>query len=325
MQEVCCRKCGTVLRPNAKFCDACGTIVIQQSAEPAHGVEWYYQQYNPVNMKPKTSRSFSATLKAMLLCLEIFAASLLLVGLFDLRQAFSKGELNEVLEPILSQAQMMQLTTDDPFSDPAEAPVTENALGNALGTDLLPEDMQNVLEGLLGQVDISGISSSEIQQMMGESSGLIADIAGEALGGGDMNDVMGKIGTSGLKSLLDFSKEKVALIVSYTLKLIQSNGVFLILGVLTFLPMIRLAKHNKWNMLQTGTDLGVTLTVEGALMMLSAGCYHFRPNLWKNMFGEAYRLAPLIGTALTKGLILSAAIMVLGVILVLVRICLKRK
>ena len=327
MPDGVCPHCGAILRPDATYCGWCGNAVTaQQNTESASGESWYYNQNYDTPKKTKTSRDFDGTMKAMSVCLRILLISLIAVLLFDMRQAFVKGDLSEALNPILSDTQQLQLIMSDSFPNRAAESAAEELFEDSLIMEYLPENVQDIMMELFKEVDLSGFSMNDFQQIAGEGSDTLLDIAGEEKDDTDLEQMLDQLeGTTSRNSGFNLSNSILSTVVYYCLKLSQSYGVFAVLGVLTLLPLLRLMARNKWDMIWTCGDLGATLMVEGGLMLLAAVSYMHLPDLWEKIFGRASQVVPLIGVVLTSGMILSAAIFVLGIIFVLIKLCFHRK
>ena len=90
-------------------------------------------------------------------------------------------------------------------------------------------------------------------------------------------------------------------------------------GVLALLFVLWLAANNKWNMLRTFGDTGITWTVLGSLLCLPGLATLIVPNIWSDLLKGIPFVDSLIGTVSLNGLIPAAILLGVGILLIVVK------
>lgn len=359
MQTRFCHKCGSALKPGAKFCGTCGNPIAQQPAPtPAPAPAPVPAKKQPREKRPSAARQTSGSrgigksILAVILCVLIFFFSVVSLGLFNLRLALTGGCVSETLRSTLSYSRLEKMPADTLFTDAASGEsvldwaveAIEDAYANddnpiAIHPDSIEEFLEDstLLDFLCDEVDIylvdlitktglSGITSSELRQLLEENIDLISDLSGQQMGAENVDYIVAQIENTGL---LDYTaasalKENTPA-VYHALNIGLSYWVIGLFALLALLFTLLLAKCNNWNVPRTCGDAGVILTIHGGILVLFTVFSMVLPDLWGAMFGSAYLVSILTGAILANSLICSAVVLGLGVALILVKCFCKKK
>ena len=360
MQPRFCRKCGAALKSGAKFCGTCGAPVQLPAPAPAPAPEQKPVVLKdpppitpaPVDKKSRGLRGLGRTILAVFLCIFIFVFSAITVGLFDIRQAVTAESIAETLDSLLSYSRLESMPAAILFADaPDDQTVIDWAVEMIEGAyednhnpieispenveafleestflDFLADELEDYLLDLARKTEASGITSDDVQQLLEENIDLINELTGEQMGGENIEYILQQLEDADLLEYTTVSAmQETSPAAYYSMRICLSYWVIGLFALLTLLLILALAKCNKWNVPMTCGDTGITLTVQGGILVLSTVFSMFLPDLWESIFRSAYLASVLIGLVLENSLICSAVVLVLGVSLILVKAFCRKK
>lgn len=288
-------------------------------------------------------RGAGRTILATLLCILIFLWSFAALVIFDVRQATTGDQLTQNLQDAVDDMDLEKLSAGDMIAD-AEDPdipfvqwtlqqITDNYDGTVVASE---RDIEEFLEratfsSFLTQKasayvndvytgsETSGVTSEELLQLLNENAPLVEEIFGHPLYAQDIEHFVQKVEDMGiLENLSAKALEEDYTPVYYGVQIGISYWVVGFFGILAILFTLLLAKTNKWNLLRTSGDIGITLTVMGSLLVLAALFARILPNTWNSLFGSISIIGSLSGAALYGGILPALIITSVGMLLILI-------
>lgn len=305
----------------------------------------------PVKAKkePYPRRGAGRTVLAILLCFFIFLWSFAAIVIFNVRSATSGDKLTENLESVIEDANLVEMPAasliegvEDPDITLVEWAIQEIS-DNYDGTvEASKKDIEKFLEEstfsdfIMGKLELyvndiyTGsnefeITTDEIQDLLEENADLVEEVFDAPLLEEDIENFVAELEDREILEDLDVQTLKEEMKpVYYGVQIGLSYWVIGFFGVLALLFVILLALTNKWNMLRTCGDAGITWTVLGGLLCLPALLTMIVPDIWSDLFGGIPFVASLVSTVLANGLIPSLILLAVGVVLIVVKIVGKK-
>ena len=146
------------------------------------------------------------------------------------------------------------------------------------------------------------------------------DVFGTPLSRKQINSFIAELEDREILENLEVStlKEEMAP-VYYGVQIGLSYWVIGFFGVLALLFVLWLAGNNKWNMLRTCGDAGITWTVLGSLLCLPGLATLVVPNIWSDLLKDIPFVDSLISTVSINGLIPAAILLGVGILLIVIK------
>lgn len=288
------------------------------------------------------ARGVGRTILAVLLCFFIFLWSFAALAIFDVRYATSGGQLQENMNEAVESVDLTKVAASSVVSgveDPDQslmdwaAQKVEEAYSGAVeitGEDMaeflkdstvlpfLTEKLSATVNDVYNGTAISDVSREELENLMRENAELIEKATGKPLTEGEIDNLANQMEEVGITKILSASGFKAkAGVAYYGLRL--SWWVIGFFGVLTLLFILFLAQTNKWNMLRTFGDVGITWAVLSCIMILAALFAKLLPSVWSSIFPIA-AIGSIGGSVLFSGLIPALILLGVSVLLILIKI-----
>lgn len=342
MEPLYCTNCGAALLEGSCFCSQCGTAVTAPEAPPAQEPETEPQppmDASPVpapKRAPGAPRGIPRTLLAILLCVVMFLLSFPAYVVTGARQATSQESLQRLLEDALDRLDELTVRGNDTVMDL----ILDFAKDNRM--DMTEEDIEDLLEdttfapflcerlsGLVTDIrqntKTSAISRDDFQELMEENADDIDRILNIRMAEKDILETVDAIDDSGM---LDYSNarelRKLMPAVSYGVQYGLSAGGIAVLWILVLVCLVLLALVNRWDLLRTAFDAGVTLTVFGGLTLVLTA---LSPIL-TGMAAQAIPAGGVISLVLTHlmkhWLVISLMMLAVGILLLVIRAVVRR-
>lgn len=313
--------------------------------EPVTAVE------EPVKPKkdPYPRRGAGRTILAILICFFIFLWSFTAIMVYNVRSATSGEQLTQNLESVLKNTDLVSLPASQLIPDVEDEDVTivewviqeisDNYEGEVVASE---KDIEKFLEkstfsdfiiekiGLYmndlytGSSDFE-ISTDEIEELLEDNADLMEDLFDTPLSDEHIENFVAELEDREILENLEVStlKEEIAP-VYYGVQIGLSYWVIGFFGLLALLCILWLSANNKWNMLRTCGDTGITWTVLGALLCLPGLVTLIVPDLWSDLLGEIPFVDSLISSVLTNTLLPAAILLGVGILLIVVKVVGKK-
>ena len=313
--------------------------------EPVAAVE------EPVKPKkdPYPRRGAGRTILAILICFFIFLWSFTAIMVYNVRSATSGEQLTQNLESVLKNTDLVSLPASQLIPDVEDEDVTivewviqeisDNYEGEVVASE---KDIEKFLEkstfsdfiiekiGLYmndlytGSSDFE-ISTDEIEELLEDNADLMEDLFDTPLSDEHIENFVAELEDREILENLEVStlKEEIAP-VYYGVQIGLSYWVIGFFGLLALLCILWLSANNKWNMLRTCGDTGITWTVLGALLCLPGLVTLIVPDLWSDLLGEIPFVDSLISSVLTNTLLPAAILLGVGILLIVVKVVGKK-
>ena len=313
--------------------------------EPVAAVE------EPVKPKkdPYPRRGAGRTILAILICFFIFLWSFTAIMVYNVRSATSGEQLTQNLESVLNNTDLVSLPASQLIPDVEDEDVTivewviqeisDNYEGEVVASE---KDIEKFLEkstfsdfiiekiGLYmndlytGSSDFE-ISTDEIEELLEDNADLMEDLFDTPLSDEHIENFVAELEDREILENLEVStlKEEIAP-VYYGVQIGLSYWVIGFFGLLALLCILWLSANNKWNMLRTCGDTGITWTVLGALLCLPGLVTLIVPDLWSDLLGNISFVDSLISSVLTNTLLPAAILLGVGILLIVVKVVGKK-
>ena len=126
---------------------------------------------------------------------------------------------------------------------------------------------------------------------------------------------------SGVLTGLQISAIKAEMPIAYTCIYFAASYWFIgILGGFLLITILLLMQCNRWKMLRTSNDVGITLAVSSGILLLGSLFAMLLPDLWQSLFGSLYTIGALSGSLLVSSLIPNLCVFGFGIVLILVAV-----
>ena len=319
----------------------------QMPAEPVEAcvqVETKPAETKKKKKDPYPRRGVGRTILAVLLCVLIFLWSLGALAIYDVRH-FTEGKqfqtnLNGVLENLdltITPASTVVAGSVDPEQSLAEWAAEKVAEAYDGTVEITEEEMVHFLEEstvlpfftekLTAAVnDIhkgtasSDITRKELEDLMWENTELIEQTTGQPLTETEVAKLADQVEYLGATKFLSAENmRKTASPVYYGMKILLSYWVIGFFGGMALLFVLLLAQNNKWKMLRTCGDVGITWTVLSCIMILTALFTKLLPDVWNGIF-QIEAIGSLSSAVLYSGLIPALILLGVSVLLILIKV-----
>ena len=298
----------------------------------------------PAKKDPYPRRGAGRTILAILLCLFIFLWSLTAMLLYNVRSATSGEQLGKNLESMLNDTDLVSLPAAQLIGDVEDPDITvvewviqeisanydgnvvasekdiEKFLEKSTFSDFVVAKLELYLNDIYTGSNNFEITADEIEGLLEENADLMEDIFDTPLSRNQIDSFIAELEDREVLETLEVStlKEEMAP-VYYGVQIGLSYWVIGFFGVLALLFVLWLAANNKWNMLRTCGDTGITWTVLGSLLCLPGLVTLIVPNIWSDLLGSIPFVDSLLSTILLNGLIPAAILLGVGILLIVVK------
>ena len=298
----------------------------------------------PAKKDPYPRRSAGRTILAILLCLFIFLWSLTAMLLYNVRSATSGEQLGKNLESVLEDTDLVNLPASQLIGNVEDSDVTivewviqeisanydgkvvasekdiEKFLEESTISDFVVAKLELYLNDVYSGSDNFEITVDEIEELLEDNADLMEDVFGTPLSRKQINSFIAELEDREILENLEVStlKEEMAP-VYYGVQIGLSYWVIGFFGVLALLFVLWLAGNNKWNMLRTCGDAGITWTVLGSLLCLPGLATLVVPNIWSDLLKGIPFVDSLISTVSINGLIPAAILLGVGILLIVIK------
>ena len=317
---------------------------------PAEPVEACVQvETKPAETKKKKKdryprRGVGRTILAVLLCVLIFLWSFGALMIYDVRQATEGEQLRANLTDIVENLDLIKTPAStvvagsvDPEQSLAEwaaekvaeayegtVEITEEAMVHFLEeSTVLPfftEKLTAAVNDIHKGTASSDITRKELEDLMWENTELIEQTTGQPLTEVEVGNLVDQVERLGVTKFLSAENmRKAASPVYYGMKILLSYWVIGFFGAMALIFVLLLAQNNKWNMLRTCGDAGITWTVLSGILILAALFAKLLPDVWNGIFPMAV-IGDVSGTVLYGGLFPALILLGAGVVLILIQI-----
>lgn len=330
----------------------------EPAAQPQQEVPVYVAPAAPIPMEevpaapkkdPYPRRGAGRTILAILLCFFIFLWSFTALTIYNVRSATSGEKLVENLNGVLESADLAELPASSLIEGVEDTEISliewavqemsanydgvveasqkdiEKFLEKSTFSDFITEKLGLYVTDLYAGSSEFEITADEIQDLLEENADLIEEVFDAPLLEEDIENFVAELEDREILESLEVStlKEEMAP-VYYGVQIGLSYWVIGFFGVLALLFVVLLALNNKWNMLRTCGDTGITWTILGCLLCLPALVTLIVPDIWSDLVGGIPLVDTLISTVLTNGLLPSAILLGVGIVLIVVKIVGKK-
>ena len=313
--------------------------------EPVAAVE------EPVKPKkdPYPRRGAGRTILAILICFFIFLWSFTAIMVYNVRSATSGEQLTQNLESVLKNTDLVSLPASQLIPDVEDEDVTivewviqeisdnyegevvasekdiEKFLEKSTFSDFIIEKIGLYMNDLYTGSNDFEISTDEIEELLEDNADLMEDLFDTPLSDEHIENFVAELEDREILENLEVStlKEEIAP-VYYGVQIGLSYWVIGFFGLLALLCILWLSANNKWNMLRTCGDTGITWTVLGALLCLPGLVTLIVPNLWSDLLGKIPFVDSLISSVLTNTLLPAAILLGVGILLIVVKVVGKK-
>lgn len=298
---------------------------------------------------PYPRRGAGRTILAILLCFFIFIWSFAAVLIYNVRSATSGDKLVQNLEGVLEDANLAELPAAQLIPDVEDEEITlvewaiqevsdnydgtveasqkdiEKFLEESTFSDFILEKLELYVNDLYTGSNEFEISTDEIQELLEDNADLVEEVFDTPLLEEDIEAFVSELEDREILEGLEVNTLKEELEpVYYGIQIGLSYWVIGFFAILALLFIILLALTNKWNMLRTCGDTGITWTVLGCLLCLPALVTMIVPDIWSNLVGGIPLVDSLISTVLTNGLLPSVILLAVGIVLIVVKVVGKK-
>lgn len=313
--------------------------------EPVAAVE------EPVKPKkdPYPRRGAGRTILAILICFFIFLWSFSAIMIYNVRSATSGEQLTQNLESVLKNTDLVSLPASQLIPDVEDEDVTivewviqeisdnyegevvasekdiEKFLEKSTFSDFIIEKIGLYMNDLYTGSNDFEISTDEIEELLEDNADLMEDLFDTPLSDEHIENFVAELEDREILENLEVStlKEEIAP-VYYGVQIGLSYWVIGFFGLLALLCILWLSANNKWNMLRTCGDTGITWTVLGALLCLPGLVTLIVPDLWSDLLGNIPFVDSLISSVLTNTLLPAAILLGVGILLIVVKVVGKK-
>jgi hypothetical protein len=269
--------------------------------------------------------------------------------IYNVRSATSGEQLTQNLESVLKNTDLVSLPASQLIPDVEDEDVTivewviqeisdnyegevvasekdiEKFLEKSTFSDFIIEKIGLYMNDLYTGSNDFEISTDEIEELLEDNADLMEDLFDTPLSDEHIENFVTELEDREILENLEVStlKEEIAP-VYYGVQIGLSYWVIGFFGLLALLCILWLAANNKWNMLRTCGDTGITWTVLGALLCLPGLVTLIVPNLWSDLLGEIPFVDSLISSVLTNTLLPAAILLGVGILLIVVKVVGKK-
>lgn len=297
--------------------------------------------------KPKKSpypkRGAGRTILAILLCFFIFLWSFAAMAIFEIRSATTGKQLTENLTAVMEDSDIANIPASQLVADVQDPDITivewavqemaanydgtvsasekdiETFLEESTFTDFLTDKLSLYLNDVYTGSNDFEITTDEVQSLLEDNADLVEEVFGAPLLEEDIDNFVQELDDRELLDKLEVKTLKEdAAPVYYGVQIGLSYWVIGFFAVMALLFIVLLAKTNKWSMLRTCGDTGITWTVLAAILLLPALVTLIVPDIWSTLLGVPF-VDSLIGAVLTGGLIPSAILLGVGIVLIVIK------
>ena len=346
-----CPNCGAVMHPEHRFCGNCGASENPAADEPAVQVPPQTAAQPSESAKPDRHkernfyprRGVWRTLLAIMLCFFIFLWSFAALAVFNVRWTVTGDAFQLCMSAVIDSIDLTLIHASNVISgdeaagktladwtaelisskyeDPIE--VTAEQLDTFLDASTIPDfisqKLSDVLRDIYNGTDTASITTTEIEALLTENAPVMQEVFGAQLSQAGIGDLAAALDRMGALNYLNTaSLQKNLAPVVYAVQFLLSYWVIGFFSVLALASMILLAVVNKWKMLRTCGDIGISLTVTSGVLILAGLFVMVLPNVWNMIFPIAM-IGTISGTVLTSGLIPSLIVLGVGVLMIVIR------
>lgn len=332
------------------FIPAAEPIPAVEESAPAPAAEPVPAAEQPAKPKkdPYPRRGVGRTILAILICLFIFLWSFTAIMIYNVRSATSGEQLTKNLESVLKNTDLVSLPASQLIPD-AEEDVTivqwviqeiadnydgevvasekdiEKFLEKSTFSDFIIAKLGLYMNDLYTGSDDFEISVEEIEGLLEDNADLMEDLFDTPVYQEDIENFVAELEDREILESLEVStlKEEIAP-VYYGVQIGLSYWVIGFFALLALLFILWLSATNKWNMLRTCGDTGITWTVLGALLCLPALVTLIVPSIWSDLLGNIPFVDSLISSVLRSTLIPAAILLGVGILLIVVKVVGKK-
>lgn len=293
MEMKFCPKCGNAINPGATFCTSCGTSIadIQQAAPFVVTAP----VGSPVAAPAKTSEKRSGGVKTLsvLLCICLFTLASFFVALVGLRAATTEERGTEIVKSVVGNMDVRKipaanLVADEDYDGSVADWIVEKAKAESNGKEDFDErDFEKYLEesrvvkqmtkriGSLVWDIRSGYSSNEMdekefRELLESDREIIKKHLHFNISDKDIDQIVNEVEKSNVLDYMsaDRLQEEASGLFGFVRFALSPALLWIVIGLMV-LCLVLLALVNRWNLVYACGDSGITLTIAGALMLVS--------------------------------------------------------
>lgn len=325
---------------------------VVQNPEPVSSPVTYAppeQPEVPVQKKKNRypARGAGRTILAVLLCILIFIWSFAALGVYDMRRTLSGDALKDSVQDAFESVDILEIPASSVITDVkdpdqslagwitaeiqatnSQIELTEEELAEFLEKStvlpFLSEKLAACVNDVYRGTETSGITEEEIDNLIQENTPLIEKTIGRPLQESEIRKFTDKIQETGIREYLTASTLKQEISpVYHGMRFVFSYWVIGFFGVLALVFILLLSKTNRWNMLRTCGDLGITWTVLSGVMLLAALFANLVPGVWSTVCGSG-AVGSMTASVLYSGMIPALILLGVSVLLILIKVIGKR-
>lgn len=293
------------------------------------------------------ARGAGRTILAVLLCILIFIWSFAALGVYDMRRTLSGDALKDSVQDAFESVDILEIPASSVITDVKDPDqslagwITAEIQATNSQIELTEEDLAEFLEkstvlpflseklaacvnDVYRGTETSGITEEEIDNLIQENTPLIEKTIGRPLQESEIREFTDKIQETGIREYLTASTLKQEISpVYHGMRFVFSYWVIGFFGVLALVFILLLSKTNRWNMLRTCGDLGITWTVLSGVMLLAALFANLVPGVWSTVCGSG-AVGSMTASVLYSGMIPALILLGVSVLLILIKVIGKR-
>ena len=293
------------------------------------------------------ARGAGRTILAVLLCILIFIWSFAALGVYDMRRTLSGDALKDSVQDAFESVDILEIPASSVITDVkdpdqslagwitaeiqatnSQIELTEEELAEFLEKStvlpFLSEKLAACVNDVYRGTETSGITEEEIDNLIQENTPLIEKTIGRPLQESEIRKFTDKIQETGIREYLTASTLKQEIPpVYHGMRFVFSYWVIGFFGVLALVFILLLSKTNRWNMLRTCGDLGITWTVLSGVMLLAALFANLVPGVWSTVCGSG-AVGSMTASVLYSGMIPALILLGVSVLLILIKVIGKR-
>lgn len=293
------------------------------------------------------ARGAGRTILAVLLCILIFIWSFAALGVYDIRRTLSGDALKDSVQDAFESVDVLEIPASSVITDVKDPDqslagwITEEIQAGSSQIELTEEELAEFLEkstvlpflseklaacvnDVYSGAETSGITEEEIDNLIQENAPLIEEAIGRPLQESEIQELTGRIQESGITEYLTAGtlKQEIAP-VYHGMRFAVSYWVIGFFCFLALICILLLSKANRWNMLRTCGDLGITWAVLCGVMLLAALFANLAPDVWSTVCGSG-AVGSMTGSVLFSGMIPTLILLGVSVLLILIKVIGKR-
>lgn len=351
-----CPSCGAAMLPEQRFCGNCGASGTAAPAEPAPQPQVIAPQPEPVEPEvpkkparrkkkknPYPRRGVWRTLLAIVLCFFIFLWSFAALTVFNMRHAVTADAFQDCISTVVTGVNLDKITASDIISGAegenktlaqwatelisskydGQVEITVEKLDRFLDESTIPDfiggKFSDVVKDVYCGTADAAITTAEIETLLTENASVMNDVFGAQLSDDAIRDIAAKLEDMGaLSYLTTVNLQRTAAPVLNVVQFLLSYWVIGLFALLALMSMLLLAICNKWKLLRTCGDIGITLIVASGILVLAGLFTMLLPDVWNSIFSISI-VGTVTGNVLTSGVLPSLIVLGVGVLMILVR------